>query len=317
MRIEQLRYVAAVTRYGSLRRASEHLHISQPALSESLTKLEKELGVTLLDRRRTGTRISATGRELLQNIGEVLDAADRLRAAAGGRPAGPLAVRVGTVNAGTSALLLPALRAFRHRAPGVNVEVRTLQQDEIQRDLVDGTLDLGLVNLLDGDDVPSELVGTDLLRGSPVAVVPRDHPLAARSTVTVDDLRATAFVAMRAGYLMHRLAHRLFGAELPVEWHSTDGAEMGKAMVADGLGVCLLPDYSVADDPLERAGLITVRPLADDRTVVRLSLLQRRRSRATDAVAGLVAELRGQAADLGPALQGLPALCRPDPHAHP
>jgi DNA-binding transcriptional LysR family regulator len=317
MRIEQLRYVAAVTRYGSLRRASEHLHISQPALSESLTKLEKELGVTLLDRRRTGTRISDAGRELLQNIGEVLDAADRLRAAAGGRTAETRVVRVGTVNAGTSALLLPALRAFQHQVPGVNVEVRTLQQEEIQRDLVDGTLDLGLVNLLDGDDVPPELVGTDLLRGRPVAVLPRDHPLAARPKVTVDDLRATVFVAMRAGYLMHRLAHRLFGTEPPAEWHSTDGAEMGKAMVADGLGVCLLPDYSVTGDPLERAGLITVRPIADDRTAVRLSLLQRRRRRPADAVTGLVAELRSQAADLGPALPGLPALCHPDPHAHP
>ena len=58
------------------------------------------------------------------------------------------------------------------------MEVRTLQQHEIQRDVVDGTLDLGLVNLLDGDDLPPDLHGTDLLSGRPVAVLPRDHPLA-------------------------------------------------------------------------------------------------------------------------------------------
>ena len=48
MRLEQLEYLAAVVQHGSLRRASEHLHISQPALSEGVGKLERELGVTLL-----------------------------------------------------------------------------------------------------------------------------------------------------------------------------------------------------------------------------------------------------------------------------
>src|SRR4051794_32370456 len=45
MRIEQLEYLAAVTRYGSLRRASDQLHVSQPAISEAIRKLERELGV--------------------------------------------------------------------------------------------------------------------------------------------------------------------------------------------------------------------------------------------------------------------------------
>jgi DNA-binding transcriptional LysR family regulator len=292
MRLEQLHYIVAVIEYGSLRRASEHLHISQPALGESLTKLEKELGVTLLDRRRSGTRISETGRELMQNIVEVLDAADRLREAAGDQLTTARLVRVGTVNAGTSTLLLPAVQAFRSRFPGVSVEVRNLQQDEIHRDLVDGALDVGLVNLLSGDDVSPELSGIDLLRGTPVAVLPHDHPLAEQDEVTVDDLRAQRFVAMRSGYLMYRFAHRLFGAELPTDWNSTDGAEMGKVMVADGLGVTVLPDYSVVGDPLERAGLITTRPIAGDHTLVRLSLQQRRQRRVPEAVSGLVAEFR-------------------------
>lgn len=290
MRIEQLQYVAAVTRYGSLRRASEQLHISQPALGESLRKLETELGVTLLDRRRSGTRISATGRELLQNIVDVLDAADRLRAAAGDQLATARLVRVGTVNAGTSTLLVPAVQAFQRRFPGVSVEVRTLQQDEIQRDLVDGALDLGLVNLLSGDDVAPELSGVDLVQGGPVAVLPHGHPLAERHEVTVDELRAERFIAMRAGYLMYRFAHRLFGPDLPTDWNITDGAEMGKVMVADGLGVTVLPDYSVIGDPLERAGLITTCPIAGDDTVIRLSLQQRRQRRVSDTVSGLVAE---------------------------
>ena len=65
---------------------------------------------------------------------------------------------------------------------------------------------------------------------------------------------------MRAGYLMHRFAHGSSAPEMPPVSYTTDGAELGKVMVAEGLGLTVLPDYSVAGDPLERAGLITAPP---------------------------------------------------------
>lgn len=82
MRIEQLRYLTAVEEHGSLRRAGERLPLSQPALVEALTKLERELGTRLLDRERTGTRVSAEARHLLPQVREVLGAVDRLRRSA-------------------------------------------------------------------------------------------------------------------------------------------------------------------------------------------------------------------------------------------
>ena len=275
MRIEQLEYIAAVTQHGSLRRASERLHIPQPALSEAVSKLERELGVLLLDRRRSGARISREGRELLHHMVEVLEAVDRLKVAAGDRGAEARQVRMGTVNAATSTLLVPAVRALQEAHPETNLELLTMQQAEIEQGLLEGSIDLGLVNVLGGDDPPVDLVGTDLLHGRPVVVLPAGHPLTAQELVSVDDLRAERFIAMRAGYLMHRFAHRIFGSELPRACHSTDGAEMGKTLVAEGLGLTLLPDYSVVGDPMERAGLITTRPIAGDQTVVTLVLRQR------------------------------------------
>lgn len=276
MRIEQLEYLAAVTLHGSLRRASEQLHISQPALSEALSKLERELGVTLLDRRRSGARISRTGQELLHNMQEVLDAVERLKLAANDQHTITRTVRIGTVNAGTSSLLVPALRAFQEANPHTMIELLNEQQAEIHQSLIEGSLDLGLINVLDTDEPLLNLVATNLQTGRPVVVLPTGHPLAAQETVTVADLRAERFVAMRAGYLMHRYAQQLFDGELPQICHTADGAEMGKLMVAEGLGVSLLPDYSVAGDPLERTGLITSRPIADDPTRVSLLLLHRR-----------------------------------------
>jgi DNA-binding transcriptional LysR family regulator len=300
MRIEQLEYIAAVTQHGSLRRASERLHISQPALSEGVSRLERELGVTLLDRRRSGARISRHGRELLPHIVEVLGAVDRLKRAAGDQRTRTRLVRLGTVNAATSTLLVPAVSAFNRSHSGTTVEIVNTQQAEIHLGLSEGSLDLGLVNELGGDDPPVDLLGTDLLHGRPVVVLPAGHPLARREAVTIDDLRAERFVAMRAGYLMHRFTHRLFGSDLPVTSHSTDGAEMGKVMVAEGLGVTVLPDYSVVGDPMERAGLITSRPIAGDHTEVRLVLRHRALDQAPAQVRDLAALLVQLAGELRP-----------------
>jgi DNA-binding transcriptional LysR family regulator len=75
---------------------------------------------------------------------------------------------------------------------------------------------------------------------------------------------------------MHRYLHRLAG-QPPAFSYSTDGAEMGKLLVAAGLGVTVLPDFSVIGDPLERSGVITWRPLDGDSTLVRL-VMQRTRA---------------------------------------
>ena len=93
---------------------------------------------------------------------------------------------------------------------------------------------------------------------------------------------------MRSGYLMYRFAHRVFGRDLPHHWHATDGAEMGKMMVGEGLGLTLLPDYSVVGDPRETGGHITVRPLAGDRSRVTMVAVRRHNARTTSGARSLL-----------------------------
>ncbi|MBM9503077.1 LysR family transcriptional regulator [Actinacidiphila acididurans] len=274
MRIEQLEYIEAVTRLGSLRRAAEALHLSQPALSETVRNLERELGVNILDRRRSGAKISAEGRELLPHIAAVLEAVEGLRRAADEQHRTSRMIRLGTVHAATVPLLVPAIRAFRAAHPETQLEVVGVQPDVLQKSLLEGDLDLGLVNYLQGDDIPPGFHSTELLRGHAVVCLRSDSPLAARPHVTVEDLLAQPLIVMRSGYLMHRYVHRLLHGRSPLFSYSTDGAEMGKLMVAEGLGPTVLPDYSVRGDPLERSGVITFRPLATDDDAV-LLVIQR------------------------------------------
>jgi DNA-binding transcriptional LysR family regulator len=280
VRIEQLEYLAAVTEHGSLRRASEAMHISQPALSEAVTKLEKELGTTLLDRRRTGARVSRQGLRLLHDMTEVLEAVDRLRQAAGQQSSRRRDLRIGTVNTASSSLLAPALRDLHARHGSGGVEVVNARATDIQQGLAEGSLDLGLVNVLPGDEVPATLVWDRLIEGTPVAC-----------------LRAEPHVLMRPGFVMHRYAHRVFAGSLPATTYATDGAEMGKAMVAAGLGISILPDFSITADPLVRAGVLTTRPIRTGQglTTVTLLMLRRRAERTPEPLRDLQTALLRQA----------------------
>jgi DNA-binding transcriptional LysR family regulator len=277
MRVEQLEYVTAVARLGSFRRAAEELHISQPALSETVRKLEGELGVEILERRRGGTRISPAGRDLLPHMLDAIEAVGRMRRIAAAESVEVGTVRVGTVTAATAPLLTPTIGEFGERHPATHVEVVTAQQERIHAALLDGSLDLGLVNYLEDEALPAEFEATELVRGRPVVCVRADSALAAQSAVRVADLRREALIAMRPGYVMHRYLQRLFGDAEPSFSYSADGAEMGKLMVSAGLGAAVLPDYSVAGDPLEVRGEIVYRPIEDDDTSVML-VVQRRHS---------------------------------------
>jgi DNA-binding transcriptional LysR family regulator len=277
VRVEQLEYIAAVARLGSFRRAAEGLHVSQPALSESVRALERELGVSILERGRHGARLSEHGRELLPHILTVLDSVDRLRIAADEEHQSRRVVRVSTVNTATVPLVMPTISKFRETHPATQVEVFGGVHADVERALLEGSSDLGLVNYLEGDDLPPALETTPLLSGHPVVCMRPDSPLAASGAVGASDLRAAPLIVMRAGYVMRRFLYRLLSDDVPPFSYSTDGAEMGKLMVAQGLGVTVLPDFSVIGDPLETSGLITWRTLADDSTRVQL-VIQRLRS---------------------------------------
>jgi DNA-binding transcriptional LysR family regulator len=297
MRIEQLEYFRAVIQHGSLRNASRHLHLSQPALSEAIRGLERELGVTLLERHRTGARISAQGQHMIQQITAVLDAVASLRAAALDQRQAPSKLRLGTVNAGTSALLFPAIKRFAQIEQAATVEVLNILQTAIHQNVAEGTLDLGLVNLLPGDDVPPGLHVTPLLHGHPAVCCRSDDPFAEQEFVTIDQLRERPFVAMRPGYLMYRYTQRLFGSRPPADAAVTEGAENAKLLVASGVGVTVLPEYSVHDDPLHEAGLITTRPILDATTVVTMVVLRR----ATSSVAPVTARFEAVLSELADA----------------
>lgn len=288
MRIEQLEYAAAVARAGSFRRAAESLNLSQPALSTTVRKLERELGVEILERHASGATISESGRELLPYMLQAIETIDELRRVADEQRRVTRVVSVGTVTVATASLVTPTIRAFREAYPDTEVEIVSTHQAQIHRSLLDGSLDLGLVNYLEDDDLSPEFEHRELLRGRPVVCIHPSSPLASRSAISRAELRGQPLITMRNGYVMRRYLHRLFpGRSLRLSY-STDGADMAKVMVATGLGAAVLPIFSIAGDPLEERGEITYREIEDDDTEVFLVVQRRRDAASTRAVQDLV-----------------------------
>lgn len=190
-----------------------------------MRNLERELSVDLLERKRSGAKISDEGRELLPHIMSVLDAVDRLRGAAGDQHRISRMVRLGTVNTATVPLVIPTVREFRASHPVTQVELVGAQQAEIHRGLLGGAFDLGLVNYLGGDDMPPGFETTEFLRGRAVVCLRPDSPLATLDAVDADSLLAEPLVVMRSGYVMHRFVHRLLGGRTPSFSYSTDGVQ--------------------------------------------------------------------------------------------
>jgi DNA-binding transcriptional LysR family regulator len=144
----QLRSLQAVVRHGSFSRAAEAIHLSQPAVSTHVRRLEAELGVTLVERMGkrafptpAGELVLRYGQDAVARFEAGLEAVRRLRGRVAGR------VRLGT-GATVSIHLLPrVLRRFRDRYPEVELSVVTGNTPEIAAAVVNHDLDAALATL--------------------------------------------------------------------------------------------------------------------------------------------------------------------------
>ncbi|WP_370966304.1 LysR family transcriptional regulator [Amycolatopsis sp. cg9] len=179
MELRQLRYFVAVAEELHFGRAAERLHIVQPAVSQQVRRLERELGVPLFERTTRAVSLTEAGGRFLPHARAVLAAADRAAdSVAEFRSAGPL-VRLGT-SEGLGDRLDVLLTEFTRRAPEVPVElVHAPTAQRLQR-VRDGSLDATIVR----GDRPAPGLDFSLLWTDEVLVaLPATHPLAESAVV--------------------------------------------------------------------------------------------------------------------------------------
>ncbi|WP_329464787.1 LysR family transcriptional regulator [Streptomyces sp. NBC_01431] len=187
-----LRYFRTVAEEQHFGRAAERLRVAQPSLSQRIQRLERELGVRLFDRGRTGATLTPAGRLVLAETDPLLDAADRLRTLVGrvqGGAAGTLRAAVPPQLGGATIAAL--LTAYRDRSPGGELDLRELSTAEQTAELTAGTLDAGIVR----HPCPATGLGFGPQLHQPLgALIADDDPLAQHPEIDVRQLNGRELV---------------------------------------------------------------------------------------------------------------------------
>ena len=248
MDLVQLEHFLAVVAERTFTRAAERVSRTQPAVSQSIKRLEDAIGTPLFARDAHDVTLTEAGRLLAAHARRMLALRDDAL-----RQIGQLA----TLKAGTVAIaahesaalyLLPvALRDYVSQFPGIKVALYRNPVSEIPRQVMDREVDIGFVR-----EAPAfrELRLTEVHVDQMVLIVAPDHPLAARTNVTIQDLAGEPFVVHSTctvtANTMHQVSERC-GVKLRVAaelW----SFENIKGFVREGVGLGLVPLVTVRED---------------------------------------------------------------------
>ena len=235
------RYIAflKVVEVGSFTKAAEILGYTQPAMSQMITALENELSIKLLFRSRYGVKLTPEGERLLPSIQSSVAQYQSMQNIAGeirGLESG--VVRIGTISSISCHWLPQVIRQFWGKYPNVKLIVHQGDYTTIPDWVRTGELDFGFVT-------PDAVEGTDprfLKYGEHRACLPKDHPLAAGTSVKLEDLAKEPFLLLEEGIYSEPLAaFRAAGLEPTICMTMHDDYSI-LSMVEQGLGVTILPE---------------------------------------------------------------------------
>ena len=245
MELSQLKHFVTIADTRSFTKAAQLLHLSQPALSYQIRRLETELGTRLFDRGSRRVTCTPDGELFLPLAQAVLFRADeavRVLREHLGVEAGE--VRLGA-NDSVSTYLLPGILAsFRRNFPRVRVRLYEGGDMQLEHRVIDGTIDFAIVT---APGSPSALDTTPLFPEELLLVLPPNHRYAARTTVALRELSYEQFVFPTHAYnVVSQLvdACRVVGFEPKVSYQ-TGSLESVKGFVRQGLGVAVLPRMAV------------------------------------------------------------------------
>ena len=204
-----LRSFLQVAESGAITTAARKLFVTQPALSRRLQQLEEELGAPLFERTRRGVALTEPGRHVQRAGLDLVERWDRMR-----QEVDALSnLAVGTVRLGGGAtavsFLLPqAIADFQRQHPGVLFQVKEAGSRDVERDVVEERIELGIVTLPVHSD---ELELTHLRTDRMVLVAATGHPLAQKKRIRVEDLEGQDLVGFESPSAIRSLIDEALG----------------------------------------------------------------------------------------------------------
>jgi len=191
--VRLLRYFVAVADAGTFTEAAEVLHVSQPALSQQIKKLEGELGFALFDRGTRRVTLTPRGRDLISSARQVIDAAETYRRHARHLVGGTRELTIGYRAAHEA--IRSVVDAFRAERPDIDVKLRQYPMAATHAGLDAGDVDLAVLRL---PVVLHDLDTLALYCEPRVALVPAGHALAGRTRIHLADLAGGPWITTAA-----------------------------------------------------------------------------------------------------------------------
>lgn len=292
-----LRYFVAVARAGSIRKASEELHVASSAVSRQIQKIEQELGTPLFERLPNGLRLTQAGTVALRHAQATLHHYDLLRSELGqlkGKKTG--LVRIASLDSLLVNLLPRQISTFHRLHPSVDFRIQSGVHSRIANLVAEGEADIGITfNLAHPED--TQLIADVSM---PImAMVAADHPLAREKTVSLsqcaqhnmllqldtEPIRSLIDVELS---VLNRLGRTLV---------RSNNLMMLKPLVIAGLGVAFYTPVGMADEIAN--GSVVAIPLGGTRLGgMRLGLLVPRRRKLSAAAETMVDHLSAALAAL-------------------
>lgn len=275
-----------VVRNGSIGAGARELGWTQPAVSQHLAALEKEVGTQLLLRSSSGITPTEAGHRLsihAESIAAQLQAATEeladITALRRGR------VRFATFPSAAAVFLPPALAHMDETTPQVEVTFSELEPPDAIPALLNNELDLAMVFRYGCTDIDAEgtLEWTPLLEDRVLLILPRDHPRANDPDLTLADLSDDNWIAGCERCRANLVASARRSGFRPRVRHSTDDATVVQRLITHGGGVALLPEITLEASPSDQVVVRSLPELAP-RTI---GLINRRGALSIPAVAAL------------------------------
>jgi DNA-binding transcriptional LysR family regulator len=287
----------ATARYGSLTAAAEALHVSQPSISTAVAQIEDYFGRSLFVRQRgSGITLTAFGQSVLARAKTVLDDVEALEALSDGGDAPHGEFVLGCFEDLAPYCVPPILARVGKRYPGINVIVRESGFDQIGRNLDEGVADLAISYDLGLDNDVARVVLCEL---KPQAMLPADHPLAQKDTVTLSELsRESLILTDQAQSWQHVLELFQMHGLRPQQALRTGSFELQRSMVANGLGVAIAYSRPYSDYSYDGRALAR-RPISDALPEQRILLVHHQRTLLSNAHKVFIDETRRWFASTG------------------
>ncbi|RYE68295.1 MAG: LysR family transcriptional regulator [Oxalobacteraceae bacterium] len=265
MDLKRLRYFVTVARLGSFVRAAEHLHISQPPLSQRIQELEAEIGTSLLNRDSRPVALTPAGHVLYGQAVQILQKTEAMvtsmkRLLGEQRPT----FTFGVVPANFHGSLSTIIRMYRQALPLITVRMLEMNSLEQVDALREGRIDAGISRVeIEAEGIRRLVMRHELM----VAALPSDHPLAMQDeTMRLEQLKDEPFLVYTspprpslADHVLNELVARDITLSDPRE---VDQYEMALIMIAAGCGVSIVP----ASAALVATPGVTYRSLVESMT---------------------------------------------------